>query len=204
MIGARLLCDLARGLMPPGFGVAVLPVTGPAPLLLAPEAATIARAVPKRRLEFALGRRALRLAIAAAGHDLPADRPIASRPDRRPDLPEAICASLSHTGSYCIAVAAPPGGPYVGVDIEADQPAEGLAGTVAPYRMTDDRPLLAFCVKEAIFKAQYPHCERMLEFSDVAVVIRGGRARACLGDRLIAARWGQAAGHYLAVSLWRG
>ncbi|MTH77819.1 4'-phosphopantetheinyl transferase family protein [Paracoccus aestuariivivens] len=197
---------LARRLMPQGFGCAVVRLSEPAPDLLPEERAMIARAVPKRRHEFALGRHALRLALADAGHDLPSGHPLVSLPDRRPALPQGIRASLAHGGEFCVAIAAPPGGPSVGVDIEAAQHAlpETLAETVAPYRMKEDAPLLAFCVKEAMFKAQYPLTGRMLDFCDVPTVIRGARVRGCLGKRLIGARWGQVAGHYIAVSLWRG
>lgn len=198
--------ELLRRLLPADFGCAVLHVSQAAPPLMPGEEVAVARAIPKRRHEFALGRLALRMALAEAGHDLPPDRPIPSRADRRPDLPDGIRASLSHGGAFCVAVASPVGGPWVGVDIESATRSapEGLAESIAPYRMTGDAPLLAFCVKEAMFKAQFPLTGRMLDFSDVPAVIRGGRARACLGARLIAARWGAAMDHYLAVSLWRG
>lgn len=198
---------LAQRLMPPGFGCAVLPLdAAPAPLM-PPEEAAIARAVPKRRREFALGRMALRMAIRAAGHDLPDDRPIAVRPDRMPDLPGGIRACLSHSGDYCIAIASPEGRLSVGVDLEPmDRPLpEGLAEMVMPFRMRGDGdPLLAFCVKEALFKAQYPLTGRMLDFRDVPVVIGSSSFRACLGDRLIGGLWGRAVDYYLSISLWTG
>ena len=207
MSGAEALRALALSLMPEGYACAVLPLaTDPAPLLPA-EAEAVARAVPKRRREFALGRMALRAAIRAAGHDLPAARPIAMRPDRQPDLPPDIRASLSHSGDYCIAVAAPAGAPGPGIDLEpCDRaPPEGLGEMVMPWRAPDDLPpLLAFCAKEAMFKAQYPLTGRMLDFRDVPLVLRGARFRGCLGDRLIGGRWGRAAGCWLAISLWNG
>ncbi|WP_199262737.1 4'-phosphopantetheinyl transferase family protein [Paracoccus binzhouensis] len=198
---------MARRLLPAGHGCAVLPLAAePAPLL-PEEAKAIARAVPKRRREFALGRMALRAAIRQAGHDLPADRPIPVRPDRRPDLPPGIRASLSHGGDYCIAIAAPPGGASIGIDLEPCDRAlpEGLAETIMPFRLNGaGDALLAFCAKEAMFKAQYPLTGRMLDFREVPVVVGAERFRACMGDRLIGGRWGQAAGYWLAVSLWRG
>lgn len=207
MSGATALCDLARRLLPPGYGVAVLDLTtDPAPLL-PEEQAAVTRAVPKRRREFALGRMALRAAIAAAGHELAAARPIAARPDRQPDLPAGLRASLSHSGDYCIAIAAPPGGASVGVDLEPcdRRIPDGLAQTVMPFRQRGrDVPLLAFCAKEAMFKAQFPLTGRMLDFREVPAVIGPARFRACMGARLIGGRWGQAAGYWLAVSLWNG
>ncbi|MFC3570683.1 4'-phosphopantetheinyl transferase family protein [Paracoccus simplex] len=207
MSGAQALDALARRLLPRGYGCAVLPLAAePAPLLPG-EAEAIARAVPKRRREFALGRMALRAAIRQAGHDLPADRPIPARPDRQPDLPPGISASLSHGGDYCIAIAAPPGGASVGVDLEpCDRTLpEGLAETIMPFRLNGaGDALLAFCAKEAMFKAQYPLTARMLDFREVPVVIGPARFRACMGDRLIRGRWGRAEGYWLAVSLWSG
>lgn len=206
---AQALRDLALCLMPPGHGCAVLPLTqDPAPLLPGEEAA-IQRAVPRRRREFALGRAALRTAIREAGHDLPATRPIPPRPDRQPDLPPGIHASLSHSGGYCIAVASPPGGASIGIDLEpmTATPPQGLAQTVMPFRLRGAGPadpLLAFCVKEALFKAQYPLTATMLDFSAVPVVIGPARFRGCLGARLIGGRWGQVVGYYLAISRWRG
>lgn len=207
---ARALRELAQRLMPPGHGCAVLPLAqDPAPLWPEEEAAVL-RAVPKRRREFALGRMALRAAIREAGQDLPDARPIPARPDRQPDLPPGIHASLSHSGDFCIAVASPPGGASIGIDLEPatrTRP-EGLARTVMPFRSHGagqaGDPLLAFCVKEAMFKAQYPLTGDMLDFSAVPVVIGTARFRGCLGTSLIGGRWGQAEGYYLAISRWRG
>ncbi len=207
MSGTAALDALARRLLPAGYGCAVLPLAAePAPLL-PQEAEAIARAVPKRRREFALGRMALRAAIREAGHDLPAGQPIAVRPDRQPDLPPGLRASLSHSGDYCIAIAAPPGGASVGVDLEpCDRSVpQGLAETVMPFRLQGaGDALLAFCAKEAMFKAQYPLTGQMLDFRAVPAVVGPRRFRACMGERLIGGRWGQAAGCWLALSLWRG
>ncbi|MDS9466347.1 4-phosphopantetheinyl transferase [Paracoccus sp. MBLB3053] len=206
MSDAEALRRLAQRLIPAGYASAVAPLDGPVPALLPDEACVVLRAVPKRWREFAIGRAVLREAIRGAGHNLPADLPIRARPDRMPDLPEGVRASLSHAGRFCIAIAAPPGGASVGIDLEPldGRRLGGLADAVAPYRMDRDDALLAFCIKEALFKAQFPLTGRMLDFSDVPVAISGSRARACLGRRLISARWGKAVGHYLAISLWRG
>ncbi len=204
--GAEALRQSARRLLPLGYGCVVLPLTQVAAPLLPQEAAAIQRAIPRRQQEFAVGRMALRAAIREAGHDFPPSQPIAMRPDRAPDLPVSIRASLSHAGKYCIAIAAPPGGASPGVDLAhcADPRPEGLAAAVMPFRMGLDDPLLAFCVKEALFKAQYPLTGRMLDFGDVPAVIGPARFRACLGHRLIGGRWEKAVGYYLAVSLWTG
>lgn len=207
MLPDRALRDLAQRMMPAGFGCAVLPLDAAPTVLLPQEQAVIACAVPKRRQEFALGRMALRMAIREAGHQLAPSRAIAALPDRLPDLPPGIHASLSHSGDHCIVIAAPPDGPSVGVDIEPmGRPIpENLTEMVMPYRLpAGGDALLAFCIKEALFKAQFPLTRRMLDFSDVPAVIAPGRFRACLGDRLIGGKWGIAGGYYLAISLWRG
>lgn len=208
MSGVGALDALARCLLPSGYGCAVLPLTTEPVPLRPEEADAVTRAVPKRRREFALGRMALRAAIREAGHDLPADLPIVARPDRQPDLPRGIRASLTHSGDYCIAIAAPPGGASVGIDLEpcARSLPEGLAEAVMPFRLNGSpfAPLLPFCAKEAMFKAQYPLTGRMLDFREVPAVIGPTRFRACMGDRLIGGRWGQAAECWLAISLWRG
>ena len=204
--GEAALRDLALRLMPPGYGCAALSLCRVPPVLPASEAAAVAHAVPKRQREFALGRQALRLAIRGAGHDLPEDRPIPPRADRAPDLPGYIRASLSHAGEFAIAIAAPAGGASVGIDIEPVQPLpDGVAAAIMPYRLpAPGMDTLAFCAKEAMFKAQFPLTGQMPEFGDVPLVVRGARFRACLGHRLIGGRWGQAAGYWLAISLWRG
>jgi len=207
MNGTREIEALARRLLPAGYGCAVMPLAAEPTPLLPEEAEAVARAVPKRRREFALGRMVLRAAIREAGHDLPAGRPIPARADRRPDLPPAIRASLSHGGDYCIAIAAPPGGASVGVDLEPRDRVlpEGLAAAVMPFRLQGaGDALLAFCAKEAMFKAQYPLTGQMLDFRAVPAVVGPRRFRACMGRRLIGGRWGQAAGCWLALSLWRG
>src|SRR5690606_38490931 len=137
-----------------GYGCAVLPLSAqPAPLL-PEERVAIVRAVPKRQREFALGRTVLRMAIGEAGHDLPPTRPIARRPDRQPDLPGGIHASLSHGGDYCIAIAAPPEGASVGFDLaprDRARPA-GLTEAIRPFRLhTPAARLLGFGAKAAMF-----------------------------------------------------
>lgn len=207
---ARALRDTARRLLPVGFGCAVLPISAPAPPLLRAEREAMARAVPKRVHEFALGRAALRQAIAEAGHNLSPDAPIAMRPDRRPDLPAGIRASLSHSDQFCIAIAAPIGGPHPGVDIEPmdeGRAPEALRQVVEPARSRGAElpPLLVFSAKEAMFKAQYPLTGQMLDFSDLAMVFAGPRCRARVkGGRMLSGRWAICGGHYLSISLCAG
>ncbi|TWI35706.1 4'-phosphopantetheinyl transferase family protein [Paracoccus sulfuroxidans] len=204
------LRQTAQRLLPPGFGCAVLPISAIAPPLLPAERVEIARAVPKRAHEFALGRAVLRRAIAEAGHLLSPETPITVLPDRRPRLPAGIRASLSHSNGFCIAIAAPVGGAHPGVDIELTDQAcapTDLQQMVAPARGrgAEVPPLLIFSAKEAAFKAQYPLTQEMLDFSDAAMVLSGDRFRARLpGGRILSGRWAECSGHYLSISLCAG
>ena len=115
---------------------------------------------------------------------------------RVPDSDRVACESLIH--AFCHRI--DHGQPELVVDLFTadgvfDRKGEALRGRDA---------LLAFCIKEALFKAQYPLTRRMLDFRDVPAIIRARRFRACLGKRLIGGTWGIAGGYYLAISLWRG
>lgn len=205
MSAADRLWLAARALLPDDVGCAVEPIgTG---ALLTSEAMQVARAVPRRQAEFATGRLALRRAIAASGFALAEDRPILSRPDRRPDLPAGLVVSLAHAGDLCIALASTREGRSLGVDIEpVDAPRpEGLAEAVRPYRFRRAQAdaLPVFCAKEALFKRQFSRTGRMLEFDEVAVVMAadGAFAGCVAGVGLMRGRWQIAAGFCLALSL---
>lgn len=206
--GAAELEALARHIAAPGLFCAVAPIDMATPALLPAEMACVAQAIPRRRHEFAVGRMVLRRALCLAGHRLSVTQPIVARPDRQPDLPPGLRASLSHSRDYCIAVAANDPALCPGVDIErmaADRP-DDLARMIAPWRqrpLVADAELLAFSAKEALFKSQYPETGMMLDFTDAALTLSGQRMRARLAcGRFLSGAWGQAAGHFLAIS-WR-
>lgn len=210
MSAAEELARAARLLLPADIGCAVVPIGQG--LLLPQEARVVASAVPRRREEFAAGRLALRRAIAASGAALAAERPILPRPDRRPDLPPEIVVSLAHAGALCIALASARPGRTLGVDIEpmtARRP-DGLADSIRPWRFRNapGDALPAFCAKEALFKRQFPVTGRMLDFSDIALVMAGdGRFAGCVaGLGLMRGRWCEAGLYHLAISLglWEG
>lgn len=209
MSAADRLLQAARALLPADVGCAVVPIGEGR--LLPEERQALARAVPRRQAEFAAGRLALRRAIAGAGFALPEDRPILSRPDRRPDLPPGLAVSLAHAGDHCIALASARPGCSLGVDLEpldARRP-EGLAETIAPCRFRGGLApdaLLAFCAKEALFKRQYPLTGRMLDFADIALVMdaRGEFAGCMVGAGRMRGHWRQAGGYHLALSFGPG
>lgn len=206
--GAAELQALARHIAAPGLFCAVAPIGMATPALLPDELACVARAIPRRRHEFAVGRMVLRHALHLAGHKLPETQPIVARSDRQPDLPPGLRASLSHSRDYCIAVAASDPALCPGVDIErmaTDRP-DDLAQAIAPWRQRPpvaDAELLAFSAKESLFKSQYPETGMMLDFTDAALALSGHRMRARLAcGRFLSGAWGQAAGHFLVIS-WR-
>ncbi|WP_232962246.1 4'-phosphopantetheinyl transferase family protein [Paracoccus tegillarcae] len=187
----------------PGISCAVVPL-GQGNLLPA-EAKSMRNAVTARRDEFASGRLALRLAIARAGYDLPADLPILSRADRQPDLPTGLVVSLAHAGGLAIALASCQPGIGLGVDIEpvhAMRP-EGLEDSVQPFRFRDSHPdpLAVFCAKETLFKRQFPVTGRMLDFCEVSLAMDAARFAACIPDLgLMRGKWARISGFYLSVS----
>lgn len=207
-MSAAALQALADRIAPPGLFCAVAPMEGPSLALLPQERACVAQAIPRRQHEFAVGRMALRRALHFAGHRLPDTMPIIAKTGREPDLPAGLRASLSHTGEFCIAIAARDPRLCPGVDLEraaADRP-DDLGQITAPWGQIGaihSADLLAFSAKEAIFKSQYPETGMMLEFSDAALVLTAGRLRARLAcGAFVSGVWGQAAGHLLVIT-WR-
>lgn len=199
--------SLAERLLPPGMVCAVSTIDDAVPALLPDEAACVASAVLKRRREFAVGRLVMRRAIRKAGFHLPDDRPIVARPDRSPDLPEGIRASLSHSSELCIAVATTDPHLCPGVDIErmSAKIPDNLGEMVGPVSCKQGMfdPLLAFSAKEALYKSQFPESGEILDFRQAALLVAGQRLRMRLAcGRFFSGCWGATSGHLLTLS-WR-
>lgn len=149
--------------------------------LLPEEARYVEKAVVKRRLEFAAGRRCARLALAGLGVT---PGPILPGEDRAPRWPSGIIGSITHSGAYC-AAAVGWTAQFRGIGIDAEQlgavdpslwPTICSAGELAWLRVQpeEERAALAtkfFCAKEAFYKCQYTVTGRWLDFHDVAVTI---------------------------------
>ncbi|CAA2141782.1 4'-phosphopantetheinyl transferase [Hyphomicrobium sp. ghe19] len=167
-------------LLDPRIAIAEAPLTGEPPDLLADEALSVTRAVPRRRLEFAIGRDCARKAMAALGHP---DVALPRGQDRTPVWPVDLVGSITHTGGWAAAAVArrDRGFAAIGIDLE---PADELAFELWDSVCTaEERATLAvicsvtpgvaahliFCMKEAAFKCQYPLSGTMLEFADLAV-----------------------------------
>jgi 4'-phosphopantetheinyl transferase EntD len=178
------------GLFPDGVVTAWGDPLEPSAGLLPEEEALVARAVPKRKLEFAKGRECARRALASFGLR---DVLLLSGKDREPLWPAEVTGSITHTAGLC-AVAVAASNRYVGLGIDAE-PAESLERGVAERvcRGDDDRswrriaslessvlPRLVFSVKEAVYKCLFPITRTFLGFDQVSVELDEGAFRATL------------------------
>jgi 4'-phosphopantetheinyl transferase EntD len=165
-------------LFPPGVAGAELTRLEDAEPLLAAERTSLARAAPRRWLEFAAGRHCAREALAELGAP-----PVAlpRRPDRQPDWPPGFVGSISHGADYCGAVVARRSA-CAGIGFDAES-----WGRVRPplWRRIATPPELAwlrahtgpagerwatvlFSAKEAFYKAQFPLSGSFLGFQAAA------------------------------------
>jgi len=144
------------------------------------EEAAMARAVPRRRGEFAAGRACARAALAQLG--LPA-APILPGPRGAPQWPPGVVGTITHCDGYrasavahardvlTLGLDAEPDGPLPGGVLDAVSLAEerdrlpGLAAA-APHVPWDR---LLFCAKEAVYKAWFPLAGRWLGFEEAAI-----------------------------------
>jgi 4'-phosphopantetheinyl transferase EntD len=145
--------------------------------LHADEEAHVARAVDKRRLEFALGRTCARRALSRLGVNAPV---LASNPDRSVAWPEAAWGSITHADEYCAAIAALRCDVRgLGIDAEVrTRVHEKLWKTIASEReiawlrsageeASLLRAALLFSAKESFYKAQYCVTRAWVGFHDV-------------------------------------
>lgn len=146
------------------------------------EAVSVARAVPSRRQEFALGRHLARLALVRLGGP---ELAIPMGPDRAPRWPAGFCGSISHGGGWVlVALAAEPG--VLAVDIEPATPLEpqlldSLLTAAEQQRLPElaanmglsGKPLLAakacFSLKECFWKLVSAGAARLIDFKEVEV-----------------------------------
>lgn len=149
--------------------------------LFAEEEAYIARAVDKRKREYALGRTCARRAMAALG--LP-PRSLPSNGDRSVRWPDEVWGSITHAEGFCAAVAARRRD-VVGVGIDAEVRAR-VTPRLWPQIATDseiawfesagdaalacERATLLFSAKEAFYKAQFCLSQTFVGFHEVELV----------------------------------
>jgi len=139
----------------------------------------IARAVDKRKAEFAAARICARRALARL--DVPPCT-LVPWPDRSPSWPKGVVGSIAHTTGCCIvAVTNAPQIAGIGLDIELDTPLDAdLERMICTDRerkwlqcaKPSERGFLGklcFSAKEAFYKCQYGTTRTFLDFRDVEI-----------------------------------
>jgi 4'-phosphopantetheinyl transferase EntD len=174
--------SLIAGVLPPPVVAVESFVDTGEDVLYPEERAVIARAVDKRRREFATVRACARAALARLGVP-PA--PILPGARGAPGWPAGVVGSMTHCDGYrAAAVARAADVRSLGIDAEPDEPLPGgvldlvsldeerdrLAGLAAGHpAVCWDR--LLFCAKESVYKAWYPLAGRWLGFEEAAVTV---------------------------------
>lgn len=143
------------------------------------EEALVARAVDKRRREFATGRSCARSALAALGV---APGPILRGERGAPQWPPGIVGSITHCAGYRAAAAARASDvAAIGLDAEPDAPLP--RGVLDMISLPEERAALRglpagacwdrllFCAKESVYKAWFPLTRRWLGFEEARVTI---------------------------------
>jgi enterobactin synthetase component D len=164
-----------------GSGVAVVctGVNGDPAGLWPEEIDAVARAVPRRRCEFAAGRSAARAAMQRLGRPAVA---IPAQADRSPRWPDGLVGSIAHCADVCVAVVGwRTEWESIGVDIEPDrgidEPLWNIICTADEQRRLEApgslgkaaRVTRVFCAKEAFYKWHYPLHQTFLDFHEVSV-----------------------------------
>jgi 4'-phosphopantetheinyl transferase EntD len=176
-------------LLPPAVASAECFDDPPGVVLFDEERAAVARAVDKRRREFATVRHCARQALATLGHP-----PVALVPGRRgaPRWPEGIVGSMTHCDGYRAAALARAHQVHaVGIDAEPDGPLpDGVLDLIArPDEIAHLDELrarghagpehwerLLFSCKETVFKVWFPLTQRELDFHDASIRLHPGDA----------------------------
>jgi 4'-phosphopantetheinyl transferase EntD len=169
-------------LLPPVVASAECFDDPPGVVLFDEERAVVARAVDKRRREFATVRHCARRALATLGHP-----PVALVPGPRgaPRWPDGIVGSMTHCEGYrAAALARADDVRAVGIDAEPDGPLpDGVLELIArpdeTAHLADLRrrggagpehwERLLFSCKETVFKVWYPLTHRELDFHEASI-----------------------------------
>lgn len=168
-----------EGLFPPGVVAFESRRNGPPDDLLPAEREYIAKAVPPRVREFAAGRRCARAALAALGFE---PGPVLAGADRAPIWPRGAVGSITHTGDYCLVVAAR-AERFSAIGVDAERvghldvrlwPLTMRAAEIAhleslPQSARAQAATMLFGAKEAFYKCQHALTGTWLGFEDVAV-----------------------------------
>lgn len=147
------------------------------------EAECVARAVDKRRREFAAGRGMARKLLRRLGVEH--EGPLLPGPKREPCWPSGIVGTISHTDGWAaVAMAKADACGGLGADVERDTPLK--PEIIMRICIEEERRWLArwddpterghwgkviFSAKETAYKAQYPRSNRFLGFEAMAVAL---------------------------------
>lgn len=145
------------------------------------EAALVARAIDKRKREFATGRRLARAALLELGVRA---AEILNGPDRAPIWPEGVRGSITHCDRCAVVAVTRAEVGTVGVDVEhREELKRELWKTVFLPReidaldavfSSDERgrmALVLFSAKESLYKAQYPRTTKFMSFHELHVAL---------------------------------
>ncbi|HEX4451740.1 MAG TPA: 4'-phosphopantetheinyl transferase superfamily protein [Kofleriaceae bacterium] len=152
---------MLRALLPAGVAFAELAIAGVEPPLFADEAAAVARAVAKRRREFAFGRACARAALGA-------EVAIGVGQGGAPIWPAGVTGSITHTDDYAAAAVVRAG--HIGIDVELVARIAEVPGLAERVALPSERGVpvgVVFSAKESVYKCLYPTAERFLEFAEV-------------------------------------
>jgi enterobactin synthetase component D / holo-[acyl-carrier protein] synthase len=146
--------------------------------LLPEEEPLVARAVDKRRREFAAGRSCARRALAQLGWT---DFPLLVGQRREPVWPPGIVGAITHCPGYCAAAVVRTADVRgLGIDAEVRGPlpdgVEGMVCTEDERRWMaalagDHWGTLVFSAKESVYKAWYPIAQRWLDYKDADLTV---------------------------------
>jgi 4'-phosphopantetheinyl transferase EntD len=142
----------------------------------------VARAVPRRKHEFATGRWCAREALAALGV---APVPIVMGSRRGPIWPEGTTGSITHTSHICAAIAGRKESFHgLGIDLVEVSAAEPIlaASREIVFNPSEDPTPLAFSSKESVIKAVSAQLDRWMEFTDVVVTLDDSAFEASVKD----------------------
>jgi 4'-phosphopantetheinyl transferase EntD len=156
---------MLRALLPDGATFAERTIEGPEPALFPDEAAAVARAVAKRRREFAFGRACARAAL-GANISIPVGQGGA------PIWPAGVSGSITHTYDYAAAAIVRAG--HIGIDVESLARMAEIENLAERVALPSERAVpvgIVFSAKESVYKCLYqslgPTAGRFLEFADV-------------------------------------
>ena len=139
--------------------------------LLEGELGVVANAIPKRKAEFAAGRRAARRALAPLGVK---DVPLLAAESRAPIWPQGVIGSITHDQGNAFAVAAKTRHvAALGIDLTEAAPLPGetrksILQTPQEHALNDLDARAAFAIKECVYKALHPTVQRFFGF-DAAI-----------------------------------